>query len=160
MTSGPRKDTTNAWVFAEWMESSCVTYPHSGSSQREVMLCKTDRFQNPYEIQFTTKTVETTHGQKMRVTKCHIRRQAWIIPGCGPGTLKSKVGRSQARPSVHTGTRWPVKACWRVGSQVKQCPEVSVIFNKSLNLPVALISLVSGQRQIRLKIRLKDPSRH
>lgn len=60
----------------------------SGSSQREIMFGKIDKFQNPHEIQFSIKTVETTYEQKMRVAKCHVRTQAWIIPGCGLETLK------------------------------------------------------------------------
>ena len=82
----------------------------SGSLEREIMLCKIDTSQKPDETQFSTKTVETIHGQTMRAARCHFRTRAWVIPGCGLGTFESKteIGDvAQPDPLVHRGTSLP-----------------------------------------------------
>lgn len=49
----------------------------SGYLQKEIVLCKVDKFQNHYETHFSTGTTETTHGQNVpgagwERVECHI----------------------------------------------------------------------------------------
>lgn len=155
MTSGSRKDTINAQVFAEQMESSHVIHPHSGSSQKEIMLCKIDKFQNPREIRFRTKRVETTHEGSQGPHQDVSLDNCWMWPG----NLKDQDGDDGKKPGQTLGAHRDQVAC-EGRLKIHLCTEVSVSSNKSLILLGASISLASGQRQIRLKIRLKAPSGH